>query len=81
MQNISEYPRQELVDLIQWYVDKFPNHRIKLTELLELAKDDDFADFDGEAYEAEEAYELEVNLILDPPDPDDKSGSDWADFV
>lgn len=80
-QHISEYPRLELVELVQWYIDRFPRYSNKLTELLERAKEEDFADFDGELYQAEKHYELEVNLILDPPDPDDKSGADWVSFV
>ena len=81
MQNLSEYPRKELVELMQWYVDTYPRYRVKLTELLEQAKVEDFGDFDGEAYQAEEHYELEASLIIDPPDPDDKSGSDWVSFI
>ena len=80
-QHISEHPRRELIELIQWYVDRFPRYRIKLNELLERAKLEDFGDFDGDPYDAEKHYELEVDLILDPPDPDDKTCSDWVSFV
>lgn len=81
MQNISEYPKLELVELVQWYVDRYPRYRVKLTELLERAKEEDFSSFDGNSISCEDYYEQEVDLILDPPDPDDKSGSDWVEFI
>lgn len=74
-------PRKELIELIEWTAARWPRYSVKLEALLEKAREEDFSDFGGSFHEAEKHYALEANLIIDPPDPDDKSGSDWADFI
>lgn len=81
MQNQTQITGKYLIKLVQFYIDLYPRHALKLKELLERAKHEDISSFEDSPISCESYYETEISLIIDPPDPDDKTGSDWSDFV
>ena len=77
---IIDLLRVEVINTIQWYINKWPQHIIKLTEVLERAKKEDFSDF-IDLYEVEKHYELECDLVINPPDSNMPQCQGWSDYV
>ena len=62
----NQYRMLEVLELIQWHIDRFPHAQAKLKALLERAKAENFSDFYGDTFTAEEYYEQELYTILYP---------------